>query len=107
MRFIGRAILAVGLVVAAGIYVANVLRGGGAEYKLDETKQYLRSMEMYGGKANLIASDFRQWFDGLWHGRTLAFTVAVLAVVVSLAYRFLATPLPPAEDEGKSGPRRI
>jgi len=54
---------------------------------------------MYGGKANVLASDLRSWFNGLWHGRPLAFTVAAIAILVALAYRFFATPLPSTPDE--------
>lgn len=101
VRFVSRTILALGLAAAAGIYAANA---GAPDYRLDVTKQYLRTMETYGGKANVIATEFRLWFDGLWHGRTLAFTVAVMTIAVSLVYRFLATPLPPAVDgDGGNG----
>ena len=37
----------------------------------------------------------REWFDGLWHGKQLAFTVAVLTVIAAGAFKFFATPLPP------------
>lgn len=60
-----------------------------------DTKKYLHDLEVYGGKANLLAVEFREWFDSLWHGKQLAFTVAVITVITVLVFRFLARPLPP------------
>ena len=99
VRFLTRAILFAGLVSAVVIYVANGGPRGASTYELERSKSYLHDMEVYGGKANILAEEFRDWFDGLWHGRTLAFTVAVLSIFTALAYRFVATP-PPAAVEG-------
>ena len=54
-------------------------------------------MELYGGKANVMASDMRQWLGTLWHGKRLAGTVAVLSLVAAGVIRFAAIPLPPLE----------
>ncbi len=95
--------------VAAGIVLAGVAAGlviyltagpppeNPLGYRPEDTKRYLRQMEVYGGKANVMAAGFREWFDGLWHGRSLAFTVAALSVLIALAYLFAMTPLPPAD----------
>ena len=48
-----------------------------------ESKKFTHDLELYGGKANVIADKFARWFDGLWHGQSLAFTVAVLTVIIS------------------------
>ncbi len=88
-------ILIVGLTAAAIVYVTaknapgNALgyeQGNGAIYPVmpEDSKSYQRSLEMYGGKANLLADSIRRWFDGLWHGKRLAFTIAVLVIVTSL-----------------------
>lgn len=95
---VSRAILAIGFAAAAVIYFVNGASPDTSGFELEESKKYLREMEVYGGKANLLASQLRHWFDGLWHGRSLAFTVAVISVLLALAYEFLGTPLPaPAE----------
>ncbi len=60
------------------------------------TKKYLHELEVYGGKANVVAAEFWQWFDSLWHGQSLAYTVATLAVILSFAFWFAA--LPTAQD---------
>lgn len=100
VRLVTRAILLVGFVSAGVIYAVNA---GPDEDELARTKLYRHDLEVYGGRANVLADDFRHWFDGLWHGRSLAFTVAGLTVAAALAYRFVATPLPPARGGGDAG----
>ena len=68
-------------------------------YDPNDSKRYLRDMEMFGGKANVLTSQFRESLAGLFHGRALAGTVAVLALLLALAVWFFATPLPPGEPE--------
>lgn len=53
-------------------------------------KKYLHELQVIGGKANMLSAEFQNWFAGLWHGRSLAGTVAVLTAGVTLAFRFLA-----------------
>lgn len=97
-------ILALGLGAAAAIYclapdevddpLLNDLRA---------ERKYRRELEVYGGKANVVSADFMEWFGGLWRGRALAGTVAVLTVAGTLVFRFVAThPFPeePPEDGG-------
>jgi hypothetical protein len=95
-----RAILLVGFAAAAAIYAVNA-RPGREVYELEKTRLYRHDLEVYGGRANVLADDFRDWFAGLWHGRNLAFTVAALTVVTALAYRFVAT-APSAATEGQN-----
>lgn len=54
-------------------------------------KKYLREMRVIGGQGNVLAAEFNDWFAGLWHGRELAGTVAVLTVAATLTFRFVAT----------------
>jgi hypothetical protein len=92
------AILSVGLVSAVVIYLtAEEPAENPLIDQLENSKVYRRSLEMYGGKANLLAEEFTRWFGSLWHGKSLAFTVAVIAVVIAAIYHFLASPLPPEE----------
>ncbi len=89
-------IMAAGFGAAAAIYVSAVSRpAGSSDYEAEVSKQYLREMEVYGGKANVLASGLREWFVALWHGRKLAFTVAFLTILVALAVLFFSVPLPP------------
>lgn len=99
VRIVSWSILAVGLASALVIYVINSLKPDATALELEESKKYLRDMEVFGGTANVLAAQLRQWFDGLWHGRPLAFTVAVLSILAALAYDFLAMPLPSESDQ--------
>jgi len=60
----------------------------------EDSKLYKHNLELYGGKANVLASEFRQWFVGLWHGKSLAFTVASITVAISTGVFFIARRLP-------------
>jgi hypothetical protein len=104
LRTISAAILIGGLAAAIVIY-ANA--GAASEYPLgsdlEDSKVYLRQLELYGGKANVLGVELRQWFDGLWHGRSLALTVAVLAALVAAGFRLAAIPLPPLDDADAAG----
>jgi hypothetical protein len=52
----------------------------------ERSKKYRHDLEMYGGKAAVLADDINRWFDALWRGRNLAFTVAVLSVLTALGF---------------------
>ncbi|MGA7990774.1 MAG: hypothetical protein WCC53_05015 [Thermoanaerobaculia bacterium] len=94
VRLVARVILVAGLGSAAVIYVVNSGPRSAADFELEHSRMYQHDLEVYGGRANVLADDFRSWFAGLWHGRNLAFTVAALTVLAALAYRFVATPVP-------------
>ena len=98
LRRITAAILGTGWLLACAIYLTA---GEPAENpladQLDDSKIYRHSLELYGGKANLLATQFSRWFDGLWHGRSLALTVAVLTVLAAALYYYIAYPLPPED----------
>jgi hypothetical protein len=74
------AILVVGLGSALAIYVTA---GPVADdpLGLQDSRPYLRAMELYGGKANILAAELLDWFQSLWHGRRLAATVACITVL--------------------------
>ena len=102
-RFIAIAILVAGFGSALVIYVtATPVPANPLGYDPEDSKQYLREMEVYGGKANLLASAFRQWVDSLWHGRRLAVTVVCLTLLLLLFFWVASTPLPP--EVGPSPP---
>lgn len=98
IRRVTRWILAVGFAAAAVAWGAAVARPANPLADQLESKKYLHDLEMYGGKANVLAAQFRDWFAGLWSGTNLAWTIAVLTIVTVLVYRFFAV-LPLDEDE--------
>jgi len=102
---IGAIIMVVGLGNAiwiyqsAGDYSGSVLGYeiiGGTAYPIapEDSKVYRRDLEHFGGKAVIVVDDFSRWFIGLWHGKTLAFTVAFISIFISLLFFFIANRLP-------------
>lgn len=59
-----------------------------------QSKQYLRQLEVIGGKSAVFGAELQQWFSSLWHGENLAFTVAFLTLLVLAVYLFASRPLP-------------
>jgi hypothetical protein len=82
--------------------------GDGTVYPVmpEDSKQYQRSMELYGGKANLLADQARRWFLGLWQGKTLALTIACITMLISFGVFFAANFLPPPPDPGGAQKRQ-
>jgi hypothetical protein len=87
-KYVTTAILVIGFGTAIAVYVAAGARPENPlGYEPLETKKYLHDLELYGGTANVLAAEFREWFAGLWYGRNLAFTIAVITVLLVLAVR--------------------
>ena len=59
-----------------------------------QSKQYLRQLEIIGGKSAVFGAELQQWLSSLCHGERLAFTVAFLTLVVISTYLFASRPLP-------------
>jgi hypothetical protein len=88
-------ILVAGFAAAFFIYVSSTPLADRAGERPEDSKRYLRQMEVYGGHANVLASELREWFEARWHGRTLAFTVAFLSILLAGVAFIVLTPLPP------------
>ena len=93
LNLIAAIILLVGLGSAALIYLTA---GDVPDNVLDNqnSKMYLHDLELYGGKANVLADELRSWFVGLWHGESLAFTIACITIVISFVFFYVAKHLP-------------
>jgi hypothetical protein len=84
LRFVSVAVLIVGLAGAIGIYVlAAAPDDNPLGYDPMQSKQYVRDLELYGGKANVLAVELVQWFESLWRGTRLAYTVACATVLLA------------------------
>ena len=105
LNLISAVILLVGLGSAVLIYrtaqdnpsgVLGYEVGGGSVYPImpEDSKKYLRDLELYGGKANVLLDEFRRWFIGLWRGKSLAFTVACITVIISFGFFYAANHFP-------------
>ena len=74
----------------SGAYQIVVVDGVPTAIPANQSKAYVRDLQRYGGKMAVIFDDIGRWWDGLWHGRSLALTVAFLTVLVSLSLYFVA-----------------
>lgn len=91
-RQIASLILILGFGAALAIYVtAEAPDPNPLGYDPMTDRKYLHDLEIYGGKANVMAAQFREWFAGLWHGPALAGTIAVLTVALAVMFWWLAT----------------
>jgi hypothetical protein len=93
LRWLSYGILILGLGLAICIYVAA---SPPPHHPLGDnpftSKKYLRELELYGGKMNILAVEFRQWFDRLWQGKHLAYTIALLTISLSSLLWFISSP---------------
>ncbi len=104
IRDVAVMLLALGLGSALTIYfTAEPTPADPLGYDPMDTKKYLRELEVYGGQANVLSVEFREWFSGLWHGKTLAATVAVLTIFLTFAFWFVASNQV-SDDGGQAGP---
>ncbi len=87
-RDAGVAVLCAGFAAAALIYV--LADEPAADPEFANPRAYENQIERIGGKATLYAVRFNEWFASLWHGRTLAYTVAVLSLAISLVCFWIA-----------------
>jgi hypothetical protein len=100
-NLIGAMVMLVGLCSAIFIYwtagenSSNTLgydADGGAVYPImpEDSRKYLRDLELYGGKAAVLTEEFKRWFVGLWHGKSLAWVVAGTTILVSFGFFYAA-----------------
>jgi hypothetical protein len=86
----------------SGAYQIIVVNGVPQTIAPNESKAYMRDLQRYGGKMAVIFDDIGRWWNGLWHGRSLALTVGFIAVLVALGLYFLALALPDDPAGGAS-----
>jgi len=89
-RLAGWTIAVTGLAVAAWIRLTTP-ETAAAAIPLQRLKVQERQLEMIGGKFAVEAARFSAWFDGLWIGRDLATTLAVITVATTLFCLWLAS----------------
>jgi hypothetical protein len=73
-----------------GAYQIVVVNGVPQPIAPNESKAYMRDLQRYGGRMAVVFDDINRWWSGLWHGRSLALTVAFITVLASLALYFIA-----------------
>jgi len=97
------AILIGGLTLALTVYL-TAPEDSGSELvaAFQGSKAFRHELEAYGGKASVLANEFTHWFDSLWHGKSLAFSIAAIAVLLAGAL-LLVTQRLPEDRTGASG----
>jgi len=103
--------LVVGLVLSAVIYSRTDPTDGDPDpYQLNaqNSKRYEDQLERIAGKSAVLGVEIQGWWDSLWHGRQLAYTVLVLTLLSSGAcFLFAHLEVRPleAEPDRKGGAR--
>ena len=98
--YLGSAVIMLaGLGAAAAVYLAaGDAPAGVPDLDIEGSRKALRDLELYGGKTNVLVAEFMAWFGGLWHGRSLASTMACITVVISCVLFFIAYYWPSDHD---------
>ncbi len=79
VRRAGLAIAALGLVAGAIVYVSA---SSAAAADPVAQQREMRELERLGGTASVQTVKFDQWMSSLWHGQRLAYTLALLGLVL-------------------------
>jgi len=106
LRLAAAAILAIGIAAAGLIYAtAPDSDPDDPAARIASGRLYEYNIERIGGRAAVYAARFDQWLGSLWHGRRLAWTVAVGSAIAALGCLGLAGRLadPAEEDPGSEG----
>ena len=99
INYWGVAILLAGLAGAALVYVfAAGDEDAELAAEISRDRMYEHNLQLMGGKAAVYMAQFDQWFSGLWHGRSLAYTIAVLAVAIAVACFWVAWLMSPPPE---------
>jgi hypothetical protein len=92
LRWLSYGILTLGIGMAIVLYMtAAPLPPYPLGYDPFTSKKYVRELELYGGKINLLAVELRQWLASLWRGKALAYTIAVLTLILSSLLWFIGS----------------
>ncbi len=92
LRLTSLAVLATGLVCAGILYWSALNAPADSEYEImggfmypggGYDKKYIHDLQLYGGSAAVLSDQFMRWFSGLWHGTQLAYTVAIIAIILA------------------------
>ncbi|CAD6532816.1 hypothetical protein [Paraburkholderia metrosideri] len=79
----GVAVLLAGLIAAAIIYASAARPDSTASMYAITDPRYQIELQHIGGNAAVFMAQLHQWFDGLWHGTALAYTVAVAGMAIA------------------------
>ncbi|MDB5990404.1 MAG: hypothetical protein JWQ10_1807 [Herbaspirillum sp.] len=113
LRRLGVFILCVGLVAACLIYwsadeasrvTGYSIVGGQAYASIDMASKSDRyEVQRYGGTSAVIVHNFNNWLFSLWHGKRLAFTLGVMAILLAYACFWIANELDEQSNDQPPG----
>ena len=104
----GVLVLIIGLGSALWVYLSSISQVAD-DLTAFNAKQYDFQLERIGGRQALLIARFNDWLASLWHGRQLAYTLAILAIVLALLCFWLADCLAredPSESDSEDGAPR-
>jgi ADP-dependent phosphofructokinase/glucokinase len=84
-------ILSIGFGCAAAIYLTAPELTDNPLDEFEQSKMFAHEVQRMGGRMALVANDLSAWLSGLWRGQHLAYTVAVITVVIALVYYVIAS----------------
>jgi hypothetical protein len=87
LNLISAVILVVGLDVATLIYQRAAKVNA---IMLEDSKMYRHNLEVLGGNFMVMIDDFRLWFLGLWHGKSLAIIIGFTTFIISFGFFYAA-----------------
>ena len=79
---------------SSGVLGYEIIGGSSYPIMAQNSKMYRHDLELYGGKAAVLEDEFSRWIVGLWHGKTLAYTITFITLVTSFGFFFAANHLP-------------
>lgn len=97
LQLVGVCVLVAGLVTALLIYrsaddtdnegqVYEFVGGEAYVTSVRETKAYRHELERFGGRASLLADDFKHWLASLWGAKGVAGLVAAAAILLTRVF---------------------
>jgi hypothetical protein len=92
LRWLAYVIFTLGIFSAVYLYVtASPPPHHPLGYDPFASKKYVHELELYGGKITILAVEFRQWFERLWQGQYLSYTIACITVMLASLLWFLGS----------------
>ncbi|MCP2090685.1 UNVERIFIED_ORG: hypothetical protein J2Y81_006772 [Paraburkholderia sediminicola] len=85
----GVVVLLAGLIAGVIIYVMAPAPDSAVSMYSIADPRYQIELQRIGGNAAVVMAQIHQWFDSLWHGTALAYTVAVLGALLAGACFFI------------------
>jgi hypothetical protein len=85
----GVAVLLAALIAAAIIYATAAPPDSAISMYAVADPRYQIELQRIGGNAAVLMAQLHQWFDSLWQGTALAYTVAALGIAIAGACFFI------------------